>query len=274
MTTYRLVAVDLDGTVLPNEGVISDRVKAAVRRAQDAGIVVTVASGRIFPQTLRFATQLGAAAAPLICYQGALIKDPVSGVVLYEQRLSREVMREAILYARRRDLHLNVYTDDDTYMERSGAAARVYNAISRYGHTPVPDLMQVLDRQPTKCIFVSETREAATALLAELKTEFAGRMQVVRSHELLIEGTPAGATKGTALARLAAHLGVAQSETAAIGDNDNDVDMLAWAGLGLAMGNSTPAARAAARVVLPSIREDGAAYGIEHYLLNGTVRDA
>lgn len=274
MTHYRLLAVDLDGTVLPNQGVISDRVKAAVRRAQNAGIVVTVASGRIFPQTLEFARQLGAATAPLICYQGALIKYPVTGHVLFEERLSSDVIRDAILYARRHNLHLNVYTDDATYMERSGDAARIYNAISRQGHTPVTDLLQVLDRQPTKCIFVSETKEATDSLLPGLKTEFAGRMQVVRSHTLLIEGTPANATKGTALARLAAHLNIPQAQTVAIGDNDNDAEMIAWAGLGLAMGNSSPAALAVARVVLPPIWEDGAAYGIEHYVLNGDASDA
>jgi Cof subfamily protein (haloacid dehalogenase superfamily) len=245
-----------------------------VRRAQDVGIAVTVASGRIFPQTLVFAKELGTVSTPLICYQGALIKDPVTGTVLFEERLPREVIRDAILYARRHDLHLNVYTDDHTYMERFEAAGRIYNAISRHSHALVPDLLEILDRQPTKCIFVSETERAAEALLPVLKAEFAGRMQVVRSHALLIEGTPAGATKGTALARLAHHLGVAQSETAAIGDNDNDAEMIAWAGLGLAMGNATPAALAAARAVLPTVWEDGAAYGIEHYLLNGAAPDA
>jgi Cof subfamily protein (haloacid dehalogenase superfamily) len=274
MTKYKLLAVDLDGTMLPNEGMISDRAKAAVRRAQGAGIVVTAATGRTFPSTLVFAEQLGVTSAPLICYQGALIKNPTTGEVLYEERLSSEVMRDVVLYSRRRNLHLNVYTDDQTYMERFESAGRLYNRISRHMHTPVPDLLEILDRRPTKCIFVCETKEATEALLPELKTEFAGRMRVVRSHDLLIEGGPPDATKGTALARLANHLGIARAETAAIGDNDNDAEMIAWAGLGLAMGNSTPDVLAVARVVLPSVWEDGAAYGIEQYLLNGTAADA
>ncbi len=273
MSAYKLLAVDLDGTVLPNQGAISNRVKGAIRRAQDAGIVVTVATGRTFPSTLVFAEQLGVADAPLICYQGALIKHPVTGEVLFEERLSSDVMRDAILYARRHDLHLNVYTDDETYMERYESAGRLYTAVSRHAHTAVSDLLEILDRRPTKCIFVSETKEATDALLPKLKAEFAERMRVVRSHDLLIEAGPPGATKGTALARLAAHLGVTQAQTAAIGDNDNDVDMIAWAGLGLAMGNATPDVLAVARIVLPSVWEDGAAYGIEHYVLNGDASD-
>jgi Cof subfamily protein (haloacid dehalogenase superfamily) len=273
MTHYKLLALDLDGTMLPNEGVISDRAKAAVRSAQDAGIVVTVATGRTFPSTVVFATQLGVTSTPVICYQGALIKNPATAEVLYEERLSTEVMREVVLYCRRRNLHLNVYTDDETYMERFESTGELYNRISRQIHKPVPDLLDVLDRRPTKCIFVSETKEATSALLPELKIEFAGRMRVVRSHDMLIEGGPPDATKGTALARLATHLGIAQADTAAIGDNDNDAEMIAWAGLGLAMGNSSPDVLAVARVVLPSVWDDGAAYGIEHFLLNGHVAD-
>ena len=75
-------------------------------------------------------------------------------------------------------------------------------------------------------------------------------------------------SKGRALAVLAKYLGVRQMETAAIGDNENDMEMLAWAGLGMAMGNATPQVQAVADCVLPPISEDGAAYGIERYVLN------
>ncbi len=89
----------------------------------------------------------------------------------------------------------------------------------------------------------------------------------MRSWDRLIEATGPSISKGEALARLAAHVGVSQSGTMAVGDQDNDVSMIAWAGLGVAMGNASPAAKAAADVIAPVLEADGAAWAIERYVL-------
>jgi len=98
-------------------------------------------------------------------------------------------------------------------------------------------------------------------------------VSVLRSHPLLIEGVTPTVSKGRALAVLADYLGVRQMETAAIGDNENDMEMLAWAGLGMAMGNAAAEVQAVADCVLPPISEDGAAYGIERYVLADEQHD-
>lgn len=264
----KLIASDLDGTLLPPEGKFRPRVREAVRRVIDAGIIVSLASGRTFESTLMFARDLGAN-GPLICYQGALIKDPRTGEVLHEERIPAAVMRDVVLHARDRRLHVNLYVDDETYMERLEAEGRLYQTISRRAQHAIPDLLAVLDRDPTKCIWVSPTEEHSNELMALLREEFGGRMEVVRSHAVLIEGAPLGSNKGRALALLAARLGIQQEETAALGDNDNDIEMLSWAGLGLAMANASPAVLAVARHVIPPVWDDGAAYGIEHCILSG-----
>jgi hypothetical protein len=91
---------------------------------------------------------------------------------------------------------------------------------------------------------------------------------VVRSSNVLIEVFPVNVSKGHALAALADHLGVSQSEVMAIGDHDNDIEMLAWAGLGVVMGNGSEAAKAVAQVIAPPIDEDGAAWAIEKFILS------
>jgi hydroxymethylpyrimidine pyrophosphatase-like HAD family hydrolase len=106
-------------------------------------------------------------------------------------------------------------------------------------------------------------------LVHDLQAQFDDRVRVTQSLDHLVEVTAPEASKGQALARLAAHLGVAQSATMAIGDHDNDVSMIAWAGLGVAMGNASPAAKSAADVIAPPLEEEGAAWAIERYVLEG-----
>jgi hydroxymethylpyrimidine pyrophosphatase-like HAD family hydrolase len=91
-------------------------------------------------------------------------------------------------------------------------------------------------------------------------------LSIVPSHPILVEGLPRGLNKSVGLAWLAEHLGIARDEVLAVGDNDNDVEMLRWAGVGVAMGNSSPAALAAADWVAPDVSADGAAIALERYL--------
>jgi hypothetical protein len=95
-------------------------------------------------------------------------------------------------------------------------------------------------------------------------------MEVTRSHALIVEGNPLGVSKGNALQRLANHLDVPQTQVMAIGDQDNDIPMLAWAGVGVAMSNGSPASKAVADWIAPSLTEDGAAVAIERFVLNNS----
>lgn len=269
---YRLLAMDLDDTILPHQGNISERSKAAIRRAQENGVMVTLASGRTFEAVSHFARELGIA-LPVITHQGGLVKDIRTGQVLYEDLFPVELMREVVRLCRAHDWHLNIYIGDETFMEKGGREFELYTAVSRKAHRPVADLMAILDRNPTKFIVVSATPERTDCMASLLKAALGDRVSILRSHPLLIEGVMPTVSKGRALSVLAAYLGVSQEETAAIGDNENDIDMLRWAGLGLAMGNAAPEVRAAANCVLPPIWEDGAAYGIERYILNGKQCD-
>ncbi len=127
--------------------------------------------------------------------------------------------------------------------------------------------MAFLDQPPAKFLIVVDTPEQAAALDEELRARFAGRLRIVRSYRIFVEGNPLEASKGQGLARLAAHLSIPQQEVMAIGDQDNDADMVAWAGFGVAMGNGSPAVKAVADYVAPPVEEDGAAEAIERFVL-------
>jgi hydroxymethylpyrimidine pyrophosphatase-like HAD family hydrolase len=140
-----------------------------------------------------------------------------------------------------------------------------YAPIQEKVHT-VADLKDVLGSGPTK-IAVTVEAEQGPAVNDLLQKQFAGRLQIVRPFAYSVEATHLSASKGQALAFLASKLGIKQSETMAIGDHDNDTDMVAWAGLGVAMGNGSAAVKAAADYVAPPIEEEGAAQAIEHFVL-------
>jgi len=272
-TGKRLIALDLDGTVMGRERIISQRVRHAVKQAIDQGHLVTIATGRGFAPTAHFAQDLGVN-APIICYQGALVRDYRDGRTVHSATIPLPVARDLIDFSETRKLNFQVYTQDDrAYVSQLNSVAEGIAELSGIPVTAVKDLAGWLSHPPIKFIFF-EQEEAVPELVRNMQAQFDGHLQVVRSWDQLIEATGPSISKGEALARLAVYMGVAQAETIAVGDQDNDVRMIAWAGLGVAMGNASPAAKAAADVVAPALEADGAAWVIEQYVLGkGAVGD-
>jgi Cof subfamily protein (haloacid dehalogenase superfamily) len=262
----RLIALDLDGTIMNGELQIAPRVRTAIREAQARGLHVTLATGRSYSGTSAIAADLGIA-TPLVLYQGAAVVEAAGGRVLHGATLPRALATEAVALARARGWHVVLYDLDYAYLEQRRLPDEFY---ARMIH---PDVRQVtdLERLPPdgliKFLVVAEP-EAIPPIEAELQTRFAGRATIVRSHPQFVEGNPAGTSKGAGLAWLAGQLGVPREAVLAVGDADNDVSMLTWAGAGVALASGSPAARAAADWVAPSLAEDGAAVAIEKIVLS------
>jgi len=267
MAQVRLLALDLDGTIVSDGIRISPRVRDVLCEALHAGVLVTLASGRAFYITRLFAHELGIR-APLICYQGALVQDSDGGEVYVHHRVRPDLAHELIDLARQQGWGLCTYVNDQLYAEELGPLLRFYAEyapIVEEVHT-VADLKAILASGPTKLAVTVEIEQAA-GVSDLLRERFGGRLRIVRPFAYSVEVTDLSATKGQALSFLAHRLGIEQAETMAIGDNDNDVDMLAWAGLGVAMGNAPAAVKASADYVAPPIEEDGAAQAIERFVL-------
>jgi len=245
---------------------IPQRTRRAVRRAMDWGCLVTIATGRGFRPTARFAQDLGLN-APLICYQGALIQDHRDGTIVHSSTIPLDVAQQVIAFSQARQLNGQVYMGDErAYAGQIDPIMARIAELSGVPVTAVGDLAVWLEQPPLKFLFF-ERKQAVPGLVRDLQTLFNGRLQVVRSWDEIVEVTGPGVSKGDALARLAVHLGVPQSATMAVGDQDNDVSMIAWAELGVAMGNASPAAKAAAGVIAPPVAEEGAAWAIEQLAL-------
>lgn len=268
--SIKLLALDLDGTVFGDDLVVSKRVLRAIKAAQDQGVVVTIATGRMFRSAREVAADLQIA-QPLICYQGALVAHSSSGEVLYHRTIPQQLARGVVADAAGRAIHLNFYLNDRIYVSRSTPEALFYSRINRdMPIEEVGDLLVWLDRQggaePTKLVLVTdpEQTDATLALFSEL---YSHHLQVTKSHPRFTEFTNIECSKGRALAFLASYCGVEREEVMAIGDGHNDLDMISWAGYGVAMSTSPRVVLDAARVITGTLADDGAAEVIEKLVL-------
>jgi len=259
---YKLIALDLDGTLIGRDLAVSPRVREAIRQSIGAGKIVTIATGRMFRATLPFAQEL-ALTAPLICYQGALVEDPVSREVIYHQPVPLEHALAVIQRVRSEGLHVNVYIDDELYVERLTPEAERYSRLSRVPVHAVGDLCAFLKQDPTKIVIVSDepTTDRITAALSEA---FGHALYVTKSYPFFCEIAHPDCSKANALALLARRFGIDRSEVVAVGDNLNDMDMIAWAGFGVAMGDASVPVKAVADFVTASLAEDGVAILLEN----------
>jgi Cof subfamily protein (haloacid dehalogenase superfamily) len=258
---FDLISLDLDLTLLDDDHRISARNAAAVRACRDRGAKVIITSGRMFRCALPYVRQLGLA-APVIAYNGAMVKDAGTGQVLRHDALAAETAQELAAFCAREGLNLNFYLDDNLYIAETNPWAELYATRTGAPLNPVGDLRTFADQRPTKVLIVADPTRIR-ALYDELAPRYAGRAYVTISNVEYLEFMPPGADKGKALAWLAAYLGIPRERVIAFGDADNDVPAIAWAGLGVAMENGRPAAKAAAGRIAPRHDEDGVAAVLE-----------
>jgi Cof subfamily protein (haloacid dehalogenase superfamily) len=260
------VALDLDGTLLSDDLEVSPETRRAVGGALDRGVVVTLATGRMLSYTVPYARDLGIS-APLICYQGGLIQAPGSSSPLYRAIMDEAVAREFIEWQYGSGYDVAMYSGDGVYAAGSRRLEDLYRSMLGYSLEWTDDLSLALQRgRPLKFLVLVDPAEGER-VRSELRRQFGKRVELTRSHERIIEANPRGVSKANGLRRLAAHLSIRRREVMAIGDQDNDAEMIAWAGVGVAMGNGSSAAKAAADWVAPSVSEDGAAAAIARFVL-------
>lgn len=257
-------ACDLDGTLIGPDGVVGDRTRAAIARAQREGVRVLVATGRMFRSVRRYLEDVGLP-EPVICYQGAAVVDPETGEFLLHEPLDLEVAREAIAALESLGISPNVYVDDELYVAAENEYTRRYSGFQRLPVTQVGDLLAWLERPPTKLVAVAEP-----PVLAEVRAVLAprldGRAFLTTSLPYMLELGNPGATKGSGLAFVAARLGLDLSRVVAFGDGENDVELLEVAGFGIAVENAHPRLQAVADRTCPGPADEGVAGVIEAVL--------
>ncbi len=264
--SIKLVAIDLDDTLLRDDLTISPRTRAAVKAVMERGVAVTLATGRMFRSARPYARQLGFD-LPLITYQGALVKNALSGEVVYHRPLAVGAARRVIEFGRRKKVQVNFYLDDELYVERITPRGAHYAAFARVPCRQVADLEDLLARgNPLKLLLI-EAEPVLDEFAQELREMLGEEAHLTKSKPCYLEVVHPQATKGQALRELARRLGVRREEVMALGDSFNDIEMLEFAGLGVAVANARPEVRRRARWVTLSNNEDGVAVALETFIL-------
>lgn len=263
----RLVALDLDGTLMGEDNQISSRVRQTIAAVQQRGILVTLATGRMFSSTLPFAREL-AITTPLLSYQGGWIQEPASDQPLYRVPLPAEIASVVLRLAEQEQWHAVLYADGEVFLQELTRDPTFYSSLLGTDHQLVPSWEGILAaKQPDKVLFVAEPR-AIPSMEAKLRALLGERAVVFRSHAQFVEVVPKGVDKGSGLAWLTQHLQLQPQSVLAVGDQGNDAPMLSWAGLGVAMGNAAPGVKAVADWIAPTLAQDGAAVALEHFILS------
>lgn len=262
---YKLIAIDLDGTLLTDDLMISPNTVRAIQQAVEVGTIVTIATGRMFASAKQFAEQLEIN-VPLITYQGAIIQDVAGNEVIYERLISPEIAQKLVEISIDQKLHLQVYQDDILYGPSANEKLVSYAEGVKVPYTVEPDLFKLAEKGFTKALFI-EVPEILSVLQEELVALFGERAHIAKSKENFLEITHPEANKGLALLHLAETLGIDQSETIGIGDNHNDKELIMTAGLGVAMGNAVQEIKDIADYVSLMNNEDGVSHVIEKFVL-------
>jgi Cof subfamily protein (haloacid dehalogenase superfamily) len=256
MSNRMLIAVDVDGTLIGESLVPSPQDGAAIAASQAAGNVICLASGRLLAASRPLARQLGLS-GPIIALQGAVAYELASGGRLFCTPLAPTKALQAYDALREGGFHLQLYYGDDLYLDRMNDAARYYLKLSGVQPVMVPDLRGLLNGErpsepgPIKVLGIASA-EKVQDTIPRLASLLGDGVNVFRSLPVFLEVTDRHATKGEALRKLAEHLGIDMSATAAIGDSDNDVSMLRAARFSFAVQGATPAAKeAATEIVAP-----------------------
>lgn len=270
----KLFATDLDGTLLTSDDKISKININALQAAVKAGVMVTLATGRMYSSAVQYARQIGID-VPLITYNGALIKS-TSGQIYSENLLAPETVTKFVNYCAKKNWYLQLCSDDKlyfpVYLQRSAAYEK---SVGLKGEEVGWQKLALINKNVAKMLLVTsayadskqEKDPEEDQMVAKLSKEFSGKAALVRSKKGLIEVIHPDVSKANALRVLAAKFNFKTDEVMAIGDANNDLPMLKAAGKSVAMGNAAENIKAVCDYVTDTNDNDGVAKAIYEYVL-------
>lgn len=221
-------------------------------------------TGRMFQAVRPYALEAGLD-DPVVCYQGAVVAEPVSGRWLRHVPIPLELARETIAAVNEEGFALNCYVDDELYVAEITPEARRYADFQHLELHAVGDLLDWLDQPPTKLVVI-EDPEVLDHLKQRMLARFDGRLYISKSLPYFLEFASPDVTKAAGLDFLSERVGFSRGRTVAFGDGENDIELIDWAGYGVAVANAHDRVKEVADFVCPSVDEEGVAQVLEAFL--------
>ncbi|MEG0774489.1 Cof-type HAD-IIB family hydrolase [Clostridium sp.] len=271
---YKLVCLDMDGTLLNSEKKISEKNLLAIKRAHELGVKVAICTGRIFTSAYYYGNLIGVE-APIIASNGAYIREKDRNEVIYKAILGYENCKDILSIFEKYDIIPHFFTSDTIFAEKLAYFSQYYSEANK--KMPKENQVEIKITTEWEKIFKENELEIIKAVAADedlnkilrAKEEIKklGTLEVVSSSQNNFEVMSKEASKGRGVEILSDFYGLHPDEIICIGDNENDISMIQFAGLGVAMGNSDKSVKEIANYITSSNDEDGVARVIEEFIL-------
>jgi len=266
---YKLIASDMDGTLVNDESVLTERTKTAILNAVEKGVVFVTATGRPFSNVQEVNNMLDKD-MPFIVFNGAEAYMGKSGKLLFEHFLDFELAKEAFDIGQKIGTSQIVWTGPVLWANRRDTATSAYEAVCNGLEMKITtDLTFIKDEVDgiSKVLWIDDPARIKE-LLVEMNAQFGNKLRCVSSMSHFLEFVSIKAGKGTALAEIGRIFGIDKTEMIAVGDANNDLCMIEYAGLGVAVANAADDIKAKSDYVTKSNNEDGVAEVIEKFILS------
>ncbi len=251
----KLVVTDIDGTIYTPSMGITKEIKDCFKRLEQNNVKLVIATGRTFKSTKGMAEKFSVQ-VPLICYQGALVAD-FNGEIWDAKYYNETTARKVINDLRERKVHMNVYVDDQLYVEEDDDYIKEYIKDKMIDYKVVRSFDELKMDKLNKVLAIDNDKNLINSLVRELGEKYKEDTFVVKSTDYFCEIANKDATKGNSVRFLAEKWGLKLGEVLAIGDQNNDIDMIKVAGTGIAMGNGTQEIRKEADFVTDTVENFG-----------------
>ncbi len=273
MMNYKMIVLDLDDTLLRDDQTISKRTKDALLLAQEAGVKVVLASGRptFGMRWVAKELKLDQYGSYILSFNGSKIIDCKTNEEKYSRTLSAETVHRLYDLSRREEVGILTYADDAIIVEEPSEFASIESELTGLPVKVVPNFKESIQEPVVKALMLKEAGRLVE-VEKKLQAELEGELSVMRSKPFFLEFTQLGVTKGASLDYLIKPMGIKAEEVIAIGDSYNDLTMIEFAGLGVAMGNAPEDIREKADFVTASNMADGVAEVVEEFVLNRLSR--
>lgn len=264
--TIKLLAIDLDDTLVRDDNTISAYTRNVLQQAQVKGIQIVIATGRMYQTARPVGLTLGLGDLPMILFSGGLVQRIESGDILWERTIPVAMAQEILELARDNDWYVQSYEKDALLVHHETEQSRFYEKTVGAEAVYVGDALYTDVTGPNKLLFLEEPTKL-TVIAKTLQAKYGEVLEIVRSKVNFLEINCGHCTKGSTLAQMVTDLGLTPAEVVAFGNSQNDISMLKYAGTAVAVANAEDNVKAVAQAICPSNEEDGVAHWIEDNLL-------
>jgi HAD-superfamily hydrolase, subfamily IIB len=275
---YKMIVMDMDGTLLTDDKRITERSKSVLKKAADMGVKIVISTGRIFASARFFGELLGVN-APIIASNGAYIREMDKGEdeVIYAKIMGKENIRMVLDLSHKYGLYSHFYTWNSLFSEKLIYSSVNYSKWNRLMPEDMKIKVNIIDRDKwedvikeygdriLKAVMMDDDGEKIQAMRRDVSKY---DVEITSSYEKNFEVMSKGVSKGAAVSTIARLYNIDKSEIICVGDSENDIPMIEYAGLGIAMKNGIDEIKDKADFITLSNEEDGVAYAIEKFVLN------